>query len=63
MKDERKNMDYSKMTLGALKDMKSMAECALIRAEVNEDIEKYKRMYDKLDRINSEIEKRRIAHK
>lgn len=52
-------MDYSKMPLGALEDLKSMAECALIRAETDEDIDKYKRMHDKLDTINAEIEKKR----
>lgn len=52
-------MDYSKMPLGALEDMKSMAECALLRAEVDEDTDKYKRMHDKLDTINAEIEKKK----
>ena len=52
-------MDYSKMPLGALEDMKSMAECSLIRAEVDEDTDKYKRMRDKLDTINAEIGRKR----
>lgn len=50
--------DYSKMPLGALKDFRSMAECAKIRAEADGDTEKYNRLCDKLDMINAEIAKR-----
>lgn len=55
-------IDYSKLPLGALKDLKSMIECALIRAEVDEDIDKYKRMHEKLTMIHAEIEKRGREH-
>lgn len=52
-------MDYSNLPLGALEDLKSMAESALVRAEVDEDIAKYRKMHDKLELINAEIEARR----
>ena len=56
-------MDYSNLPLGALEDLKSMAECALIRAEVDEDIAKYNKMHDKLEMINAEIKKRKENEK
>jgi hypothetical protein len=31
-------IDISKVPIGALLDYKSMIECALVRAEVNEDV-------------------------
>ena len=56
-------MDYSNLPLGSLEDFKSMAECALVRAEVDEDIAKYKKMHDKLEMINAEIERRKENEK
>ena len=52
-------MDYSNLPLGALEDLKSMTECALARTEVDEDSAKYKKMHDKLEMINAEIESRK----
>ena len=49
--------NYEKMTVGALKDLENETECALIRAEVHEDIEKYKRFSDRLKEIREEIYK------
>lgn len=57
------DMNYSNLPLGALEDFKSMAECALVRAEVDEDIAKYNKMHDKLEMINAEIERRKENEK
>ena len=44
-------MDINKMTKGALKNYETDLECALIRAEVNEDIERYGKINDKLKAV------------
>lgn len=44
-------MDINKMPKGALKDYETDLECALIRAEVNEDIERYGKISDKLKAV------------
>lgn len=51
-------MDIKKIPLPALKDLRSMVECAKIRAEVDGDIERYKKHSEKLKEINEEIRKR-----
>jgi len=44
-------MDINKMPKEALKDYEADLECALIRAEVNEDIERYGKISDKLKAV------------
>lgn len=48
-------IDIKKAPIGALKDYQSMLECALIRAEVDEDISRYKKIKDDLEKVNEEI--------
>ena len=50
--------NYEKMTIGALKDLEAETECALIRAEVHEDIAKYKRLSNTLTEVREELKKR-----
>lgn len=47
--------NYEKMPTLALKDLESETECALIRAEVHEDTEKYKRFSERLKEIREEL--------
>jgi hypothetical protein len=44
-----------KCSLGALKNRKAEIECAIVRAEVNEDLRKYRKFKDDLDLVNEEI--------
>lgn len=50
--------DYQKLPLDVLKGLENETECALIRTEVNENIDKYKKFSDKLKKIQEELEKR-----
>lgn len=51
-------IDVTILNLEALKDLQSMTECALQRAEINEDIEKYKKMSNRLQEIKAELKRR-----
>jgi hypothetical protein len=46
---------FKKCSLGALKDWKAEIECAIIRAEVEADLRKYRKFKDDLDLVNAEI--------
>ena len=50
--------DYKNMSTLALKDLELETECALIRAEVNENSEKYKRFSNYLKEIREELKQR-----
>ena len=50
-------MDINKTPKGALKDYETDLECALIRAEVNEDIERYGKISDKIESCKENIER------
>lgn len=51
-------IDVKILNLDALRDLQSMTECALVRAEVDEDIIKYKKMSNRLQEIKAELERR-----
>lgn len=50
--------NYEKMSTLALKNLERETECALIRAEVDENIEKYKKFSKYLKEIREEMKKR-----
>ena len=50
--------NYEKMPTLALKDLERETECAIVRTEVHEDIEKYKKFSVRLKEIRAELEKR-----
>lgn len=52
--------NYEKMPTLALRDLEGETECALVRAEVHEDIEKYKRLSDRLKEIRAELKNREL---
>lgn len=53
-------IDIKKAPIGALKDYQSMLECALVRAEVDEDISKYKKIKDDLKKVEEEISAKEV---
>lgn len=50
--------NYQEMPTAALRDWERETECALIRAEVNENIEKYRKFSGYLKEIREELKKR-----
>ena len=50
--------NYEKMPTLALKDLERETECAIIRAEVDENIERYKKFSNNLKEIREELKKR-----
>ena len=53
-------IDIKKAPLAALKDYQSMLECALVRAEVDEDISRYNKIKDDLDKVREEISAKEV---
>lgn len=53
-------IDIKKAPIGALVDYQSMLECALVRAEVDEDISRYKKIKNDLDELRAEISARKV---
>ena len=50
--------NYEKMPTLALKDLERETECAIIRAEVDENMERYKKFSNYLEEIREELKKR-----
>ena len=55
-------IDIKKASIGALKDYQSMLECALVRAEVDEDISRYKKIKNDLGKVREEISAREVLN-